>query len=85
VKLKACPFCGSIPNVEPWHGGKRTKRLIFCSNESCAVHPGVTGETMREAASSWNTRHKDDVDDTDNPYLLHGDELERAENVRHHT
>ena len=55
-KHKMCPFCGSIPEWEPWHGGRPTKILISCVNESCPVMPRVTGETPSEAAARWNTR-----------------------------
>ena len=50
------PFCGGPASVEPWHGGKPTKRLIECANEDCDVKPSVTGETKREALALWNTR-----------------------------
>lgn len=55
-RLKPCPFCGERPKVEPWHGGPKTKRLISCDNDDCAVSPGVTGDTARVAVIRWNTR-----------------------------
>jgi len=58
TKIKPCPFCGSLPNVEPWHGGKPTKRMISCDNEDCPVRPQVTGETLEEALDHWNTREQ---------------------------
>jgi len=55
-KIKNCPFCGHFPQIEPWHGGAPTKRLISCSNEACEVGPMVCGETEKEAIRYWNHR-----------------------------
>ncbi len=49
-----CPFCGSQPTVEPWHGGGRRKRYVGCPNEQCFVGPGVTGGTQASAFLRWN-------------------------------
>jgi len=54
--LTQCPFCGSSPEIQFWHGGKPTKRLISCSNPECDVSPKVTGETERAAIASWERR-----------------------------
>ena len=54
--LPACPFCGSPPEMEFWHGGKPTKRMIACSGDDCEVNPMVTGETEREAIKHWSRR-----------------------------
>lgn len=54
--LLPCPFCGSAPEMEPWHGGAPTKQLVACRSETCHVGPGVTGETPEEAISRWNSR-----------------------------
>jgi hypothetical protein len=51
-----CPFCQAIPTVEPWHGGKPTKRIVSCQSEGCYVNPMVTGETHNEAVARWNIR-----------------------------
>jgi len=56
--LKPCPFCGSKPHIEPWHGGAATKVMISCDGESCTVEPSITGETPEEAAAFWNTREQ---------------------------
>ncbi len=56
-EAKPCPWCGAQPTIQPWHGGRPTKKFIDCgSNEDCAVRPQVTGETRREALAHWNTR-----------------------------
>ena len=52
-----CPFCGEYPQIQPWHGGSRTKCMVACENDDCAVQPSVTGETKGQAVASWNTRH----------------------------
>lgn len=54
--LPDCPFCGSSPQVEHWHGGGPNKRMISCSNAECEVSPSVTGETLRQAVASWSRR-----------------------------
>lgn len=53
---RPCPFCGSQPTVELWHGGGPDKRSISCEGEKCAVRPMVTGETLDEAVARWNQR-----------------------------
>jgi len=54
--LLPCPFCGTIPIIEPWHGGGPLKRLISCQNENCEVAPAVTGTTQKKAITYWNYR-----------------------------
>lgn len=54
--ISACPFCGSEPTIQYWHGGGRNKKLISCENEACQVSPSVTGETRDEAVRRWNYR-----------------------------
>jgi hypothetical protein len=51
-----CPFCGVRPEIEPWHGGPKTKRMVACSNEDCDVSPQVTGDTDLLARDKWNRR-----------------------------
>lgn len=58
-ELLPCPFCGSAPVIEPWHGGRPTKKMISCESTSCHVNPGVTGETRKEAVVRWNGRADD--------------------------
>lgn len=53
--LLPCPWCGTKPDVEPWHRGAPTKVMVWCQNENCDVAPGVTSETPTQAASCWNT------------------------------
>lgn len=54
--LKGCPFCGSSPEIEYWHGGGPNKRMIGCRSDECHVSPQVTGETEREAIDRWERR-----------------------------
>ena len=54
--LKDCPFCGSSPEIQYWHGGGPEKRLISCAGTDCDVNPMVTGETEREAIARWERR-----------------------------
>ena len=56
--LKPCPFCGSEAEIEFWHGGKPSKRMVSCADDTgtCEVAPQVTGETKREAIEKWNRR-----------------------------
>jgi hypothetical protein len=62
-----CPFCGAPAQIQYWHGGKPTKRLLSCSGQAdtlmrdsrpitCHASPGVTGENRAEALRRWNTR-----------------------------
>lgn len=55
-QLLPCPFCGSTPEIEPWHGGGPRKHLISCSNDACRVFPSVTGTTKANAIKWWNRR-----------------------------
>ena len=71
VQVLCCPFCGSVPTMEPWHGGPPRKRIIHC--DRCAVSPGVTGATPRQAADRWNIRAGERTD-----YFTIGDRDERA-------
>lgn len=54
--LPDCPFCGAPPQVQFWHGGRPSKRLVSCSGVECDVNPMVTGETRREAVERWSRR-----------------------------
>lgn len=55
-QAKPCPWCGTQPTNEPWHGGGPEKHLVGCENEDCVVSPCVTGETLHEALDHWNSR-----------------------------
>jgi hypothetical protein len=65
-KALPCPFCGAPAQIQYWHGGKPTKRLIGCSGVhdtlmrqspvTCHVGPSVTGETEAQALKRWNAR-----------------------------
>jgi hypothetical protein len=51
-----CPWCGTKPEMRPWHGGGINKQLIGCVSTRCEVVPSVTGESPKEAISKWNRR-----------------------------
>lgn len=55
-EAKACPFCGTRPYIQPWHGGAVTKVMIWCQSARCAVSPQTVGETRREGLRRWNKR-----------------------------
>lgn len=54
--LKPCPFCGSQPVIEPWHGGGPNKHRIGCDDEMCHANPAVTGYNKSVAVARWNSR-----------------------------
>ena len=54
--IQSCPFCGSYPIVETWHGGGPNKHLVGCGSDVCDAAPMVTGETIIEALQKWNHR-----------------------------
>ena len=51
-----CPFCGTLPRIEPWPGGGPNKHMIGCNSLRCYVGPFVTGESPEEAIKKWNSR-----------------------------
>ena len=51
-----CPFCGTWPVMEAWHGGGPNKRLVHCDSVRCDVSPSVSGESPEEAIKKWNRR-----------------------------
>lgn len=67
-----CPFCGAPAQIEFWHGGKPSKRMVSCSGQgntlmrgkrpiTCHVSPSVTGETKAQALDRWNMRHSQET------------------------
>lgn len=51
-----CPWCGTKPKMQPWHGGGPNKHLIGCDSINCEVRPSVTGESPEKAIREWNRR-----------------------------
>ena len=56
-RLLHCPYCGTVPEIEPWHGGGPKKHFIGCVHNGCPVTPQCTGETLQKALGAWNTRY----------------------------
>lgn len=54
-----CPWCGTVPVIQFWHGGGPRKRLVSCPSEDCAIAPSVTGTTRARAIEAWNHRPGD--------------------------
>lgn len=53
---KPCPFCGSQPFIQYWHGGSADKRMISCEMDSCYASPQITGPNYKTALCRWNMR-----------------------------
>jgi hypothetical protein len=56
AEAKVCPWCGTLPFIQGWHGGTATKVLVGCESARCDLSPCVTGETAAEALRRWNKR-----------------------------
>jgi hypothetical protein len=54
--LKKCPWCGTAPVMQRWHGGGPEKRMLGCDNLDCRLAPAVCGETPEEAIIHWENR-----------------------------
>lgn len=53
-----CPWCGTYPLAEPWHGGGPRKTMISCVNDDCRVSPSACEPTIQKAVAAWNDRTK---------------------------
>lgn len=51
-----CPFCGGPADIQFWHGGGPSKRMLRCADNGCDVQPRVTGATRKVALEKWNYR-----------------------------
>ena len=53
-KIKACPFCGEIPEV--WHSTTGSY-FVECTNENCGINPMTNPSRYRDGAiGKWNRR-----------------------------
>lgn len=56
MKIKACPFCGSQPVIEP--SIKEGFWTVFCNSMECLVGPEADDYESKDLAlKAWNTRH----------------------------
>ncbi len=59
-KAKPCPFCGSSPDISPWHGGGPYKTAVSCEGDVatswCPTFPSCTAESPESAVERWNAR-----------------------------
>lgn len=69
---KGCPFCGTQPEVQPWHGGSQARYMVSCPNteadrkeDLCVAAPSVCGPTKKAAIARWNKRPGDRTGDLD--------------------
>lgn len=53
-----CPFCGSVPEIESWHGGSPKRKMISCVFDGCPANPQIVKESERAVIVAWNTRSK---------------------------
>lgn len=69
-ELRPCPFCGSIPEIQPI-GNDATKTraaMIKCSRSSCRIERTVKAKfqsqewAMRACINHWNMRAEDWID-----------------------
>jgi hypothetical protein len=54
--LLGCPCCGSVPEMERWHGGGPQKRMISCRD--CEFSVSISAPTARAAVQKWNGRKR---------------------------
>ena len=72
-ELKPCPFCGHDAWLIQYHNNGPDPHRVDCSNEYCAVSPGVCGETREEAVALWNRRDGDPASCVTCAYGVGGD------------
>jgi len=71
MKLKPCPFCGEVPELENktaitnyddaenswWNMRELPAQRITCNNvKGCDVRPSVYRVNVKDAVKIWNTR-----------------------------
>jgi hypothetical protein len=78
-----CGFCSGEARVsESWSGCEYMAGDFAVQCDTCGAR-GPYRSTAEKAWAEWDGLFGVGVEDADKPFLLHGDELQRAEDARH--
>lgn len=62
-KLKPCPFCGVVPEVQKRTNGEKEYYHIACENLYCRINPGTDYHVTKDVVvREWNRRASDGSD-----------------------